>query len=506
MNLVLALLLVSGFLGLLITLNQLWLLRRYLALVAIIATIIFVFFLLIIGNMFVFVDIICFLALYQSFNYFRIIKSKVQPEHLRRISQTTALRLLLAQLLITALGLSAKYAKLSISDPIIFGVSGCILGLIMVVSTMQSVVEANKRHTVKKLIDAELPTLTVCIPARNETDSLTACLNTLTANDYPKLEILVLDDHSTNRRTPEIIRSFAHDGVVFIPGSTFNNEWLAKNWAYEQLLEMSNGEVVLFCGADTRFSPDALKIFVSMLINDHKKMLCVMPRNDYVPWKFSWIQPLRYAWEISLPRRSLHRPSVLPTCWLARRKFLLESGSFKAVSRRISPESYFARLALKENGYGFLQYPELLSQKPYSEQLETVLRLRYPQLRRQPETVALLTLVETLGGLYLVASLITVMFDHSLVLLSLGLFGFILFGITFGQVFGLTYRRRMQLVYILWPIMLLIDIGLMHISMWKYEFGTVLWKGRSVSPMVMRHSAFEAPDEVFVHSSSENIH
>ncbi len=500
------LLLATGFIGLLITLYRLWPFRRYLALVAIIATVSFTVLLLITGYTLVFVDIICFLALYQAFNLFRVVKSKIQPEHLRRISQTTAVRLLLAQILIAALGLSAQYAKLLINDPLILGVSCCLLGLIMLISTRRSLTETNKRHVVKKLIDSELPTLTVCIPARNETDSLIACLNSLIANDYPKLEILVLDDHSTNRRTPEIIRSFAHDGVVFIPGNPFNNEWLAKNWAYEQLLEMSNGEIVLFCGADTRFSSDALKIFVSMLINEKRTMLSVMPRNDHTPWKFAWIQPLRYAWEVSLPRRGLDRPPVLPTCWLAQKKFLIESGSFKAVSRRVSPESYFARLALKGNGYSFLQYPALLSQKPHSEQLETVVRLRYPQLRRQPETVALLTLIEALGGLYLLVNIIIGVLERNLLYLSLGFLGFILFATTFGQVFKLTYRSRMIIPYVLWPAILLLDIGLMHVSMWKYEFGTVLWRGRSVSPMVMRHSAFEHLDGVSVHSGSENIH
>src|SRR5690606_10627587 len=62
--------------------------------------------------------------------------------------------------------------------------------------------------------DKELPTVSVCIPARNETNALEDCLRSMLANDYPKLEILVLDDCSQDR-TAEVIKSFAHAGVRF---------------------------------------------------------------------------------------------------------------------------------------------------------------------------------------------------------------------------------------------------------------------------------------------------
>ena len=64
----------------------------------------------------------------------------------------------------------------------------------------------------------ELPTVSVCIPARNEMHALEQCLEYILASDYGKLEVLVLDDSSSDQ-TPHIIRSFAHAGVRFIPGS-----------------------------------------------------------------------------------------------------------------------------------------------------------------------------------------------------------------------------------------------------------------------------------------------
>src|SRR6185369_13096540 len=62
---------------------------------------------------------------------------------------------------------------------------------------------------------AQLPTVSVCIPARNEDRVLTDCLAAVLASDYPKLEVIVLDDCSQDK-TAQVVRQFAHGGVQFI--------------------------------------------------------------------------------------------------------------------------------------------------------------------------------------------------------------------------------------------------------------------------------------------------
>jgi len=64
----------------------------------------------------------------------------------------------------------------------------------------------------------DLPTVSVCIPARNENAALADYITAALASDYPKLEVLVLDDCSQDD-TSEVIRSFAHQGVRFVQGS-----------------------------------------------------------------------------------------------------------------------------------------------------------------------------------------------------------------------------------------------------------------------------------------------
>ena len=56
--------------------------------------------------------------------------------------------------------------------------------------------------------------VTIVVPARNEQDSLPACLESLLVQDWPALEVLVVDGASTDR-TAEVVRAFAaRDGRV----------------------------------------------------------------------------------------------------------------------------------------------------------------------------------------------------------------------------------------------------------------------------------------------------
>jgi glycosyltransferase involved in cell wall biosynthesis len=121
------------------------------------------------------------------------------------------------------------------------------------------------------------------------------------------LEILVLDDCSQIKRTSEIIKAYAHDGVRFIDGQAPPEHWLAKNFAYQQLADQANGDLILFCGVDTQFSPDSLRAIVEVMLKKNKSMISFIPKNIQLGQRFESIilQSLRYAWELALPRRFL---------------------------------------------------------------------------------------------------------------------------------------------------------------------------------------------------------
>jgi hypothetical protein len=313
------------------------------------------------------------------------------------------------------------------------------------------------------------------------------------ASDYPKLEILVLDDCSQGSRVSEIIRSFAHDGVRFIKGEMAPDGWLAKNWAYQQLLEASSGGHILFSGVDVRFEPATLRQAVTTLLARDKRMLSVVPRNEVaLSWKEQLsvlIQPIRYAWELCLPRRFFNRPPVLSTFWLAERNLLDRNGSFAAVTHSISPESFFAKKALRRDGYSFLRSGEQLemtSTKSASDQWETAVRTRYPQLRRRIELVFLVSAIE-LTMVLAPFVLLVVGIQQDLWLQSIAaLLAIVLLMFTYAQVVRVTYRRFLLRGVLLGPLALLLDVYVRHESLWRYEFGEIDWKGRNVCLPVMQ--------------------
>src|SRR5437870_2313958 len=54
--------------------------------------------------------------------------------------------------------------------------------------------------------DSAWPTVIALVPARNEEANIGACVRSLLAQDYPNLQVRVIDDHSTDR-TAAIVES-----------------------------------------------------------------------------------------------------------------------------------------------------------------------------------------------------------------------------------------------------------------------------------------------------------
>lgn len=97
--------------------------------------------------------------------------------------------------------------------------------------------------------------LSVIIPARNEVDTLPVLLGSIQSQDGIKVEVIVVDDHSTDE-TAAVAQSF---GAVVIHSAPLPNGWTGKTWACFQGAEHANGEVLLFLDADTVIHTEGLR-------------------------------------------------------------------------------------------------------------------------------------------------------------------------------------------------------------------------------------------------------
>jgi len=90
--------------------------------------------------------------------------------------------------------------------------------------------------------------VSVIVPARNEEASLGACLKSLAGQSGVSFEIIVVDDHSTDR-TREVAESYA--GVRVIEAGELPEGWTGKNNAVASGAREARGEWLLLTDADT---------------------------------------------------------------------------------------------------------------------------------------------------------------------------------------------------------------------------------------------------------------
>src|SRR5579862_2650390 len=113
---------------------------------------------------------------------------------------------------------------------------------------------AEQSSAVSARADAE-PTISIIVPARNEEASLRTCLESLVAQTGVPFEIIVVDDHSTDR-TREIAASFP--GVRIVDAGPLPVGWTGKNNAVAAGAREAHAEWLLFTDADTVHLPGSL--------------------------------------------------------------------------------------------------------------------------------------------------------------------------------------------------------------------------------------------------------
>lgn len=432
----------------------------------------------------VFSVLLLFVTLYRVFNMTRIIERRMHDAYLHFSTRRTTLTLLAVQLV---LGLAwwawHRWEPHGPAAWVVLAGAQLVLAVILLASTLRRLKHTRWPGHNGHLPDSELPTVTVAIPARNETEDLNECLGQIIQNDYPKLEIIVLDDCSQTRRTSEIIRGFAHDGVRFVQGEEPSDTWLPKNQAYHRLAHEASGQYILFCGVDVRFGPQSIRQIVNQMLSHKKEMVTILP------WRLAGAgsalaQSLRYWWELVPPRRLFQRPPVLSTCWIIERRALEADGGFRAVARSITPEAHFAKAAARRDAYSFVrasQASDIASIKAPAEQRGTTVRTRYPQLHRRPENVMALALGE-LAFLILPFVLAGCGWWMGIgwVAQALAAAASIALIITYEKLALATRTGTFWLSLVALPEGMLYDVWLAHRSMWQYEFSTVEWKGRNI--------------------------
>jgi len=115
---------------------------------------------------------------------------------------------------------------------------------------------------------AEYPKLSVIVAARNETDCIESCIRSLFRQDYPGLEVVAVNDRSTDD-TAEILDRLAiefEDRLRVMHVTNLPPGWFGKPNALTLGQSVAGGSVICFTDADCVFEdPSALRTTVTEL-------------------------------------------------------------------------------------------------------------------------------------------------------------------------------------------------------------------------------------------------
>ncbi len=158
---------------------------------------------------------------------------------------------------------------------------------------------------VRRSVQRSKKRVSVLIPARNEETCIGTCVGSLLDQSHENIELIVLDDQSTDR-TASILASFDSSMLKVIHGTPKPADWLGKPWACHQLSQIATGEILVFADADTWFAPDAIAA-VADSFDEQTDMITIWP-----------IQKLVTAWErIVIPMVYFSLFTLLPSRYVS---------------------------------------------------------------------------------------------------------------------------------------------------------------------------------------------
>lgn len=125
---------------------------------------------------------------------------------------------------------------------------------------------------------ARWPSLSVIIPACNEASTIEEALRSRLGQDYPSLDVVVVEDRSTDATASIVDRIAAEDPRLRALHITeLPRGWLGKLHALHRGAEAATGEWLLFTDADVHFAPETLRRAVAYCEERKLDFLTAMP-------------------------------------------------------------------------------------------------------------------------------------------------------------------------------------------------------------------------------------
>lgn len=334
----------------------------------------------------------------------------------------------------------------------------------------------------------ETPAISVLVPMRNEERNVETIISSMKALNYPHLEMIVLNDQSTDRTQELLEQAIAGDTrFKIIQGKELPDGWVGKVHACHQLQQAAHGDYLLFADADIRFLPSSVGQTLSLMKQKNAALLSGFPAFDVPPLLSKLMVPmLHFVVFFHLPI-ALANYTKMPAATAANgmwmmfeRKTYDEIGGHAAVRGSLVEDVHIAR-KIKASGQKMLlaNITKSVRCRMYeknSEVWEGFLKNSYTGIGRSPLIACGLTLFYTL---FYIAPLFLAVFG-----LFKGEFLFVLpYLLTvLQQGYVLIKTQQRVLLAFLMPFQAAAMIAVLLTAMWKsWRKKTYSWKGRQYS-------------------------
>ena len=346
--------------------------------------------------------------------------------------------------------------------------------------------------------------VSVLIPARNEELNIKRCIYSLIDQSYKNLEIIVLDDDSSDQ-TFEIVNELSQkfQSVSLVKGEKKSKGWTGKNWACYQLSYYAKGDFLLFIDADTKLQKNTIAESISEMNNKDIDLISLFP-NRITKTAVDKVISVTIGWFIfsCLPIIFSNKNPIFSSAFgqflLFRKSAYFSIGGHKAIKEKILDDFELGR-CISKNGYVLRVFDgtERLSTFSYSsekEALEGLSKSIFPFFNNKLIPFVLLLILFLSMGLMPIFIMLGEFFGSKLTrtkeMIAYSIWGLLTLSWAISS-----YRSKQGLRYgILYPIITTITVVVGVFSIITFLTKSVHWKDRKVGDEEIIEKNFQGND------------
>src|SRR5450830_1538805 len=335
------------------------------------------------------------------------------------------------------------------------------------------------------------PLISILIPARNEAENISRCLKSLLKQDYTNLEIIVLNDNSTDG-TSKVVKGIAKkdNRVRLVEGAPLEEGWTGKNFSAHQLAKYAKGEYFIFTDADTLHFPKTVSSAFGALITTKVDALSIYPRQIMVTFAERMAVPIiNIALQCFIPfilikkSKSPLFSTAIGQFMMFKREVYEKIGGYESIKGHMVDDIQISK-RVKKSGYKFMVFDgrNTIYCRMYKNLKGVIIGLTksiYPAFNGN--ILALFSFTGLLTATFIVPFTLlplgAFLFDWPVAIIRLLIIQIIII-LAIKTIFAIRYKQRM-LDILLAPVSMAVIDALIFVSFFQAKYGEGLsWKGR----------------------------